>query len=240
MSPAVTRVEDSRELSDRVASDPDAIGFVGLPYVRSAKAVAVSEAGVRPLLPSRLTVATEDYLLSRRLYLYTLPSPSNTNVRRFVEFALSRSGQDVVAASGFVAQTIKAVPTSVDGSAPSDYRRLTAAAERLSLNFRFRSGSSELDNKALVDLDRVTSFIADLHYTGNDVLLFGFADSTGNREINGQLSRERARVVAGRFEQRGLTPATVTGFGASEPIASNDTEEGRDKNRRVEIWVRRK
>jgi phosphate transport system substrate-binding protein len=58
------RIEDSRELSDRVAADADGIGFVGLPYFRNTKAVAVSDASTKPLLPTRLTVSTEDYVLS--------------------------------------------------------------------------------------------------------------------------------------------------------------------------------
>ena len=71
------RFEDSNALSEAVADDPNAVGFVGLPYVHSARAVAVSEKGATPLQPTRLTVATEDYPLSRRLYLYTPANPQN-------------------------------------------------------------------------------------------------------------------------------------------------------------------
>jgi phosphate transport system substrate-binding protein len=39
--------------------------------------------------------------------------------------------------------------------------------------------------------------------------------------------------------QRGLTPTVVRGFGPDLPVASNDTDEGREKNRRVEIWLRK-
>lgn len=233
-----TQIEDSRQLSDRIANEPGAIGFVGLPYVQSAKAIAISESGAKALMPTRLTVATEDYALSRRLYLYTASNPTPT-VRKFIDFALSKAGQDVVADAGFVSQnvaSIKAVPAG--GS--SEYQRLAATAERLSLNFRFRSGSSQLDNKAIVDLDRVVSFITDLRYSGESVLLFGFADNRGGRETNMRLSKERAKAVADQFEQRGLTPAVATGFGADLPVASNDSDDGRERNRRVEIWVRKK
>jgi hypothetical protein len=51
--------------------------------------------------------------------------------------------------------------------APSEYKRLTQGAERVSLNFRFRTGKSDLDDKAIVDIDRVVTFIADLRYTGD-------------------------------------------------------------------------
>jgi phosphate transport system substrate-binding protein len=104
LTSSAKRFEDSRQLSDAVANDPDGIGFVGLPYIGSAKAVSVSEPGARALIPNRFTVATEDYLLSRRLYLYTAANPT-TLTRKFVDFALSQKGQDVVTASGFVGQS---------------------------------------------------------------------------------------------------------------------------------------
>jgi phosphate transport system substrate-binding protein len=71
------------------------------------------------------------------------------------------------------------------------------------------------------------------------VMLLGFADSTGSAGANEALSRNRSTVVAEQFATRGLKPATVTGFGSALPVASNDTEDGRQKNRRVEIWLRR-
>ena len=233
------RFEDSSALSDAVSNDPNGIGFIGLPYVRSAKALAVSERGAMAMLPNRFTVATEDYPLSRRLFLYTPGSPQNKYTRKFVQFAISRAGQDIVAANSFVAQTVASQRQTVASDAPADYRRLTAGAERLSLDFRFRTGSAALDNKALVDLDRVIGFVSDLHYSGDSVLLFGFADSTGGQQLNQRLSEDRAKTVQQQFEQRGLHPGTVRGFGSSLPVASNDTDEGREKNRRVEIWVRR-
>lgn len=233
------RFEDSNALSEAVAGDPHGIGFVGLPYVHSARAISVSEKGASALQPTRLTVATEDYPLSRRLYLYTPASPQNKLTRRFVEFALSQQGQDAVAASGFVAQNVTPQTEVIAANAPGEYKQLTNGAQRLSLDFRFKTGKSDLDNKAVVDIDRVVSFIADLKYTGDRIMLFGFADSTGSRDANIALSLNRAKVVQDQFVQRGLKPTIVRGFGPDLPVASNDTEEGREKNRRVEIWLKK-
>lgn len=234
------RFEDSRELSDAVATDPNGIGFIGLPYIRDAKAVAVSENGTRPFLPNHFTVSTEDYALSRRLFLYTASNPPNDLVRKFVDFVLSPQGQDTVEKIGFVGQNISPRQgAGIPGVAPARYKQLTTEANRLSLNFRFRTGSSELDNKAVVDLDRVVSFLTDLHYSGQNILLFGFADSTGSNQANDALSKSRADAVARQFEQRGVNPSAVVGFGSELPVASNETPDGREKNRRVEIWLKR-
>jgi phosphate transport system substrate-binding protein len=233
------RFEDSAALSDAVTNDPNGIGFIGLPYVRSAKAVAVAERGAMPMLPNRFTVATEDYPLARRLYFYTPVSPQNKYTRKFVQFAISKAGQDIVAANSFVAQNVVGQRETVSSDAPADYKRLTNGAERLSVDFRFRTGRADLDNKAIVDLDRVIGFVSDLHFSGDNVLLFGFADSTGGKQMNQTLSENRAKTVEQQFQQRGLHPGTIRGFGSDLPVASNDTDEGREKNRRVEIWVRK-
>jgi phosphate transport system substrate-binding protein len=69
-------------------------------------------------------------------------------------------------------------------------------------------------------------------------VLCGFADSVGTSDTNRALSLNRANVVADEFRRRGIVPVNVSGFGAANPVASNGTEEGRQKNRRVEVWLR--
>jgi phosphate transport system substrate-binding protein len=238
LSASAHRLEDNHALSDAVAADRNGIGFVGLPFVLNAKAIAVGERGAIPFLPSRLTVGTEDYMLSRRLYLYTPAETQNKYVRKFVEFALSKAGQDVVGDTGFIAQNVTSEKDVIEPNAPPEYRRLTQGAGRLSLDFRFTPGLATLDSKSHADLERVVSFLADSGYSGNDVLLLGFADNTGNQGVNVALSQSRAKIVASEFEQRGLKPATVKGFGSILPVASNDNDAGRERNRRVEIWLK--
>ncbi len=91
--------------------------------------------------------------------------------------------------------------------------QLTNGAQRLSLDFRFKTGKSDLDNKAVVDIDRVVSFVSDLKYTGDRIMLFGFADSTGSRDANIALSLNRATVVQEHFLQRDLKHTIVKGCG---------------------------
>jgi phosphate transport system substrate-binding protein len=228
------RFEDSRELSDRVANDPNGIGFIGLPYVRNARAVAVSNPGARAIFANPLTVATEEYPLTRRLYLYTPPNPQNGMTREFVNFALSPAGQEVVKQNGFVEQSGVHQPVEPSAGASEEYRRVTAGAERFRFNFHFRSGSSTLDNKAWDDLDRLVP-----RYSGETILLLGFADNQGDPRKNHILSLNRASAVSNELWKRGIKTTQVVGFGAEMPVASNLTPEDREKNRRVEIWVKR-
>jgi phosphate transport system substrate-binding protein len=232
------RIEDSKALSDAVAADPYGIGFIGLPYIASSKPIAVSDKGTLALLPTRLTVGTEDYLLSRRLYLYTPAHPGNKFTRKFLEFAISSKGQDVVGATGFVAQNVVQVEQTAPVDAPAEYKELTQDANRLSLNFRFASGQMDLDNKAKVDLERVVSLIADLNYPADKIMLFGFSDYTGDYASNLTLSQSRAKAIESQLVRRGIKPAIVRGFGSNLAVASNESDEGQARNRRVEVWIK--
>lgn len=69
-------------------------------------------------------------------------------------------------------------------------------------------------------------------------MLIGFADNKGNPQFNNGLSNERAKIVARQFSSRGVLAAVCTGFGSAVAVASNETEEDREKNRRVEVWLK--
>ncbi len=240
------RLEDSKELSDRVSADPDAIGFIGLPYILNAKALAISETQASsgkttqttPLYPNRLTVATEDYPLSRRLYFYLSPNGTNALAQKFIGFALSKAGQDVVGDNGFVSQTPVAVNPECT-ACPARYKSLTAGKNRMTTNFHFETGQSTLESKALLDIGRVADVLADLKYSGSGIVLLGFADNVGSDEVCLRLSKQRAEVVAQEFRMHGINPDVVDGMGKEMPVATNDTPQGREKNRRVEIWINR-
>jgi outer membrane protein OmpA-like peptidoglycan-associated protein len=55
--------------------------------------------------------------------------------------------------------------------------------------------------------------------------------------VAGALSKRRAEAVAEQMQRRGIQPILVTGFGAELPLADNSTPEGREKNRRLEVWI---
>lgn len=76
-------------------------------------------------------------------------------------------------------------------------------------------------------------------YNETTITIIGHTDSTGNDAINNPLSYNRAQAVANYLNQRGvaMNRMSVSGQGSRQPIASNDTLEGRAQNRRVEILI---
>jgi phosphate transport system substrate-binding protein len=230
------RFADSDQLADAVASDPSAIGFIGLAYVRAAKALAIGDAGAAAMMPSSFTVTTENYMLARRLYLYATPKPRTPLATELVSFVLSPQGQAVVRDTNFVDLSV-AIHDGIpcDARCPHAYAQLTASAQRISLDFRFRTASDDVDSRAARDLDRVVLFLRG--YPTAKLLLFGFSDAAGLPANNLKLSQRRATTIAHELEMRGIHAATASGFGAAMPVTANDNEADRQRNRRVEAWL---
>ena len=235
--PAATRrFAQSDVLADVVASDPTSIGFIGLAYVRSAKALAIGDRGTPPSLPTSFTVTTEDYMLSRRLYLYSTPKPRTPLATELVGFALSPQGQAVVRATNFIDLDVALRDrVACDARCPASYAALIGRARRISLDFRFRSGSEQPDSRATRDLDRIVQFLRG--YPDAKLLLLGFSDNDGESGANLKLSRQRADAIARELALRGVHATTVEGFGAAMPINSNASAADREQNRRVEAWL---
>lgn len=230
------RYESNADLSDSVSADPGGIGFVALSSVRSAKLLSVSDGMAKSLLPNKLTVATEDYALSRRLFMYTDDAPQNPYVDEFIRFVLDNAGQKIVADTGFISQEVKAVMPEFYQELPQDFRDLTSDAKRLTINFRFQEGSAKLDNKALKDLERLVNYIND--HGDSDVVLVGFGDPKKTEKRSQLLSKLRAMAVRRELVRYGIYPKAAVGYGDNLPVASVSGNDGRMKNRRVEVWVR--
>jgi phosphate transport system substrate-binding protein len=236
LSAVTNRYESSTELSRQVSNDPQAIGFIGLPYVLNSKVLAISDdSNTVAFFPTPFTVATEDYPLSRRLYMYTPERTSTQEIRNFLKFTLSKQGQRIVTKAGFISQNLTTVKPAADPSFPKEYLSLLGKAERLSLSFRFLTGSYQLENKGQNDILRIVEYLS--KHPMKKLILAGFSDNQGNLEHNLYLSKLRARTVSQLLENYGISPQKIIGFGAAAPIATNDSDYGRYKNRRVEAWV---
>lgn len=101
----------------------------------------------------------------------------------------------------------------------------------------FGFDSSELTGDARSALSEVASILT--QYTDTRVNIAGHTDSTGNASYNQGLSERRAQAVGSYLGQNGVASSRLNtrGYGANQPVASNDNEQGRAQNRRVEITL---
>ncbi|UQD56203.1 OmpA family protein [Flavobacterium sp. K5-23] len=102
---------------------------------------------------------------------------------------------------------------------------------------RFDTNKSTLTATAKANLDKLVPVFTE--YPDTDITIFGYTDSTGPADYNLKLSGERAASVRNYLVSKGVASARfhVTGLGIADPIASNETVEGRSQNRRVEFAI---
>lgn len=229
---------DNQELSAKVTENPLAIGYTSVTFTGDNHALDIKTENNQIFKPSKFNVQTEDYPLSRRLFLYTPETPKNKLVANFIHFAMSRTGQQVVENNGFVAQTLKLVKPDKNANASAFYKQSTEKSLRLSMNFRFYPTTSILDNRSQRDMERLVHFVEQENLNTCQVQFYGFSDNLGNPFSNKELSHNRAAHVAKVFQSKINVPSIRTlGFGSEMPVANNGTPSGRSKNRRVEVWM---
>lgn len=247
---------DSATMANLVTSDEGAIGYVGFAFQRGAKALSlINECGIATS-PTAFSAKTEEYPLQRRMYLYNR-ADVNENVQQFLDFATSESADGVIRKSGYIdlgvdrqGQAIDSPrATSLIGAKLDPYERGFAqdmlnkmtGYDRLSTTFRFRTGSARLDERGLLDMERLVAFLED-QPKGTEIAVVGFTDSVGAFDSNLGLSEGRAsevvnQMVAKAPELFNKVDIKTMGFGEISPAACNVSETGRAINRRVEIWI---
>lgn len=199
-------------------------------------------------------------LMAAALLTGTLACASWSNTEKGTVIGAAAGGAAGAAAGKAAGSTAKgAILGAVVGGAAGAYigSRMDDAAEDLEgeldnakvervgegLQITFDSGilypfdSSELKDAARDNLGDLARVLGD--YENFDVLVVGHTDSTGDEGYNMDLSTRRADAAATYLQTRGVARSRIgiEGRGELEPVATNDTDAGRQLNRRVEVAV---
>ena len=104
-------------------------------------------------------------------------------------------------------------------------------------NVYFDFGKYTLRSESFAELDELVSY---MKWKENErIEIGGHTDNVGNDADNLKLSQQRAEAIRQYLIKKGIQPARVIakGYGASQPVADNSTDEGRQKNRRTEVKI---
>ena len=255
---SATRHADSEVLSDAVTDDPAAIGVLPYSSIGNTVPLVISGACGLAIPATPDTIRAEDYPLTEPLFIHRIGVRQPKLIRNFVAFSRSFEAQAVIRATGYVDQAIGRIGFERQGdrlanavlgagdvpSAMKSVQEMIGAlmrGERLTLTFRFRDGSSDLDPQSRSNLRRLSEAVNRGDFDGQELVFVGFSDGIGPAGGNLRLSRDRARSVRGAVAAMlDGAPVTLssTGFGEAMPMACDDMAWGREVNRRVEVWVR--
>lgn len=121
---------------------------------------------------------------------------------------------------------------------PGENVRVTDGNVVLNHKIHFETGKAKLQSRSHSVLDQLADLLQ--HHPGIELLrIEGHTDDQGSKKMNRDLSQRRAEAVRNYLVDAGVSPERLaaSGFGESQPVASNDTEQGRAENRRVEFNI---
>ncbi len=253
------RFKSNIDLARAVAADRGGIGIASFAELGIAKGLAIKDTCGLVHQPSEFSVKTNEYPLSRNLYLYTTDT-TDPLVSNLIRFAASPEAQTTLNEVGFIDDRVIALPYDKQSdrianslnAAPEDFNMEMMRSliddfrngERLSATLRFEPTSAQLDSESVQSLLRLLQYLENHNLGGQQILLAGFTDTSGPFEQNRLLSLARATAVRDALlaaSNGSLKPEqiVVKGFSELVPVACNDTELGRERNRRVEVWITR-
>lgn len=263
ISAAVTTHDTADALNAAINSDPNAFGILYRSQADNVKMLALSSACNVFSGNSEFAIQTEEHPLAVRWYQYTAKDGQVPDFAENIgDYIATDFGQQSIASQGLVTQELRTMPmqdqgarllTSVLASEDDrtssrvmrDYLLQVSNAKRISTSLRFLSGATTLDTKAVGDIARISEIVRSREYDGYEVLIFGFSDSYGQLDSNLSISKRRAESVMDILlrENSGYldrTNVSTYGIGPIAPVSCNNTDDGRQLNRRVEIWIRPK
>ncbi|HCZ34782.1 MAG TPA: hypothetical protein DHV26_02525 [Cytophagales bacterium] len=141
-------------------------------------------------------------------------------------------------AEGYIPRTVIVDPKEAKGNIITRNIELTSTGGTIVLNHLiFAQGKAVIDPKSFPELDEVVAMLKE--NSRMEIQLEGHTDNRGNAEANVKLSQSRVDAVKKYMVSKGIGKNRVMtkAFGGSKPIATEDTEEARAKNRRVEMRV---
>lgn len=159
--------------------------------------------------------------------------------------ALALSGDALKAAFGSVNSTAKAALDKIEFASGSIGDQVMSFIDNgFSTDNRFKfqnltfdSGSAVIKAESEVEVLNLASILK--AYPGVNIIIEGYTDNTGDAAANNQLSLMRAQSVKNRLVTEGIADARIKteGYGSTNPISSNESEEGRSQNRRIEVRI---
>ena len=163
-------------------------------------------------------------------------------VQKWVTFVLTLIGAAVGGAAGggygyYVDKQEQRLRQELTGTGVQVIRNGDTLQLVMPGNITFASGSSDIASSFYPTLNSLVKVFKEFDQNGINIV--GHTDSTGSQELNIRLSRERATSVASYLSGQGVSSARISsaGVGPSQPIASNDTAQGKAENRRVSVNI---
>ena len=258
---ASTPFTNASDLIAAVRADTGAIGLVPRSQAIDSglNMIDIRESCGLLSRPTEFDIKGGNYILDTEVYSYFAPQFATPDLADFADWIASDGAEALIAGRNLINNVpsrmalqdmglnlihTAAVENDFDGGQFATVVRALRNAERSSAAFRFEPGSSVLDPDSRLAINGLAQQIAGGVFEGFEVVLVGFSDSSGPSDINTSLAAERAAAVQSALlsalPEASQSAVNITTLSAGElmPVSCNTTEAGRERNRRVETWIR--
>ncbi len=260
LSEDLRRHDRSSGLARSVTIDPFAIGIASFAETGTARMLTLTGPCGFSLVAGRRAIKTEDYPLGAPMFLYLPARRLPKAARDFLGYVRGPAAQVVIRRAGFVDQAPEKIPVNAQGqrlanaiTAAGDevdlaeLQRLVAllgGMQRLTTSFRFETGSTRPDAQSRANIAQLSRAMEAGVYDAKRVVFVGFSDGEGAATGNRKIAQKRAEAVRDAVVKAAETAnlerlqIEVEAFGEALPMACDDSDWGRQVNRRVEVWLR--
>lgn len=259
LAKTITRHARSSELVQGVVDDPFAIGVARFAEADKAQPLTLTGGCGFSLQADRRSIKTEDYPLNSPMFLYLPVRRLPKLAREFLTYTSGPQAQHEIRRSGFVDQAPEHFGLDTQGDRLANAIRIAGKEvpleelqrmiellepmQRLTTSFRFETGSTRPDAQSRANVTQLASALGAGLYDGKQLTFVGFSDGQGPATGNQRIALKRAKSV--RDAVLNLADAVdlervriaVDAFGEAMPMACDDSDWGRQVNRRVEVWV---
>jgi phosphate transport system substrate-binding protein len=241
-----TELHDTQVALDAaVGRDPWALAVTSGSSVLMAQVLTLTDSCGFALSPTTMAVRAGDYPLTLPFFVLAPKRRLPLVAREFLEFLEAPGAQPAIAEAGLIDRGAERAALLGDGQRLANaIRVLGPGAERLSLTFRYDEDGQALDALSQGALAGLVRLIETGGFSDMDLTFAAFSDGQGEGAANRERSQQRADAlldaVADAVPDLGDLRVRLRSeaFGEALPIACDESQIGRQLNRRVEVWLR--
>jgi phosphate transport system substrate-binding protein len=225
------------ELFDRIASDRNAI-TIQFPHIPpSVKALKLGADSRKLTIPDADTVKSKDYPLAYRINLHYPPGRTISAVAALIRASISLEMEVNLTLAGAALPGTEMLFLEPDPKAPSGYLEATKYGMMISKSIHFKADSLELTEDGKSAINRVADKLLSIRQDAGKIRLVGFSDSQASTDESKALGLAMANVVATELRKRNVNTGYIYSFGDALPLDEDSTPYGRERNRRVQVWI---
>lgn len=225
------------ELFDRIARDRNAI-TIQFPHIPpSVKALRLGPNTKKFTGPDADTIKSKLYPLAYRINLHYPNGLIQPSVAALVRASNSLEMEVNLTLAGAALPGTEMLFLAPDPNAPSGYLEATKYGMMISKSVHFKADSLALTEDGRTAINRIADKLLSIRQDAGKIRLIGFSDSLASPDESKALGLALANVVATELKKRNVNTGYLYSFGDTMPLDEDSTTHGRERNRRVQVWI---